>query len=229
MIDLHSHVLFDIDDGAQTVEDSLRILKRAEKMGITKMVATPHFSIGEDVDYFLECRNIRMEKLKEACRKEQINTELYCGAEVYITDEIFNEDKLEKLTIGKSDVLLSEFKYHGVKGEDFLEYIDEILKKGLKVLLAHPERYSYLRENALLMEALLSRDVMLQVNAISLFEDSPEGEFARMLVKSGLVYAIGSDIHHASSKRLDAMGELGKSGKWDKYLVENPEEILKKD
>lgn len=224
MVDLHSHALFGVDDGAQTIEDSIAILKRACSFGIDKLALTPHFSIGDDVEEFLYLRNKHFDMLKEAA--EEIGIELKMGAEVYITDELFNETELEKLTIGTSRVVLCEFKYHSLSPEDMIEYIDYILKEGLSVLVAHPERYSYLRYNRMLLEALLDRGVIMQVNAISLFEDSEEGDFARMLVKNNLAYCIGSDIHHASSRRLNAMAEIMKNGKYDNLITDNPGRIF---
>lgn len=211
MVDLHSHVLFEIDDGAQSIEASVEILKRAKDAKINKMMATPHFSIGEDVDVFIDRRNRRLETLRAAAEDHGIDVCLKGGAEVYITDEIFNEDKLDKLTMEGSNVMLAEFKYHSLRPEIFLEYVDEIQKNGVRILVAHPERYSYLMSNPRLLQALLDRDVLLQVNAISLFEESDEGDFARFLVKNELVHVIGSDIHNPGSRRLKAMKKLGES------------------
>lgn len=211
MVDLHSHVLFEIDDGAQSIEASVEILKRAKDAKINKMMATPHFSIGEDVDVFIDRRNRRLEALRAAAEDHGLDICLKGGAEVYITDEIFNEDKLDKLTMEGSNVMLAEFKYHSLRPEIFLEYVDEIQKNGVRILVAHPERYSYLMSNPRLLQALLDRDVLLQVNAISLFEESDEGDFARFLVKNELAHVIGSDIHNPGSRRLKAMKKLGES------------------
>lgn len=226
MVDLHSHALFGIDDGAQTIEDSLAILKRAESFGIKKMALTPHFTIGDDVQVFLDRRQRRFEMLKPAMEEENINIKLCLGAEVYITDELFNETELKKLTIGDSNVILAEFKYHGLHGEDLLQYVDELIKNGLKVLIAHPERYSYLNRNMMLIRALIDRGVMLQVNAISLFEDSDVGDAARAMVAGGFAYNLGSDIHHASSRRLDAIGKIGEGQKWNNLVRDNPARIF---
>lgn len=229
MVDLHSHVLFDIDDGAQDVSQSIEILKRAQSAGIRKMMVTPHFTIGEDVEAFVEKRNERLSELKAEMVKEGLEIELKAGAEVYITDELFSEDSLKSLVLGDSNFLLAEFRYHLKKPEQFLEYIDEIQKKGVDVLVAHPERYSFLMNDPRLLDALLSRDVLLQVNGISLFEDSEEGEFARFLVKKNLAYAIASDIHHPESKRMKAMAMLNKNDDIGivKKITANPDKIFR--
>ncbi len=226
MVDLHSHVLFEIDDGAQSIEHSIEILKRAYDAGIRKMMATPHFTIGESVEEFVDRRGRRLESLKRAAKSEGIDIELKAGAEVYITDELFNEDKLDLLLFEGSNVMLSEFKYHSLRPEVFLEYIDEIQRRDIKVLVAHPERYSYLMEDGMLLDALLGRDVILQVNGISLFEDSEEGEFARFLVKNRLARVIGSDIHHPASRRLRAMKKLGEMK--EDYIIKAIEAVPEK-
>ncbi len=224
MIDLHSHALFDIDDGAKTIEDSLDILRRAVKCGVEKMALTPHFTIGEDVEAFISERNRRFDILKEAVREENIGIKLCTGAEVYITDELFNETQLDKLTIGNSKVILCEFKYHGLRPGDFLGYVDEVLTNGFVPLIAHPERYSYTTPS--IVDEILDRGALLQVNGISLFEDSEEGETARALVKSNCAFVIGSDIHHAQSRRLTAMEKLNQSGKWQRIISTNPDKIF---
>ena len=228
MVDLHAHVLFDIDDGAKNIDETLEILRKAEKIGIEKIMATPHFTIGDDVEDFIAVRNERMAEVKSAMEDEGINIELKCGAEVYITDELYNEDMLDALTLGDSKFILAEFKYHNLKPEDFLEYIDYILQKGLRVIVAHVERYSFVRNNPMLIDALLSRNVLLQVNATSLFEDSEEGEFAYMLYKKKLIYALGSDIHHVPSRRYKAMEKLNEmeSEYVRKILCDNPKKVF---
>lgn len=228
MIDLHSHLLFDIDDGAREIEDSVEILKKARKIGIEKIMITPHFSIGDDVEDFISKRDERLSELKEAMKKEEIDIEIKAGAEVYITDELFNETELHRLTMGDSKFILAEFKYHNVRGEDFLEYIDEMLSGGFKILVAHVERYSFVRKSPVLLDALINRGVLLQVNAISLLEDGPEGDFARWLVKNRLVYAVASDIHHVPSRRYEAMEKLndGESEYMERLLNANPDKIF---
>ncbi len=227
MVDLHTHVLFDIDDGSDTVEESLALLREAEDSGIVKMALTPHFSVGEDVGEFLEKRNERFEKLKKAAEREGVGILLKCGAEVYITDEIYNEAELDRLAIGESRVILSEFKYHGLSGEKFLDYVDEIISHKLIPLIAHPERYSYLRRSRMLVNALISRGALLQVNAVSLFDDSDEGAFARMLVERGAASVIGSDVHHTDSYRLEAVRRLKDMDNDDiSYMTEDAPDMI---
>ena len=216
MIDLHSHVIYDIDDGAEDLEASLAILKKAESIGIAKIMATPHFTIGEDAFSFLQKRERRLAKIEEALADNKINISIKAGAEVYITDEIFNEENLKSLALGEGNVILSEFKYHSIKAERFLEYIDYILEDGLIPLIAHVERYSFIRHNSMLLNSLLSRGVLLQVNALSLYENSEEGEFARMLIDKKLVTVVASDIHHVPSNRFKAMEKLNEFD--DKYI-----------
>lgn len=220
MVDLHSHILFDIDDGANDIEETTALIERAKKAGIEKLFVTPHFTLGEDVDEFIEKRNERCEMLKENCPEMEIKA----GAEVYITDELFNEDKLCKLTLGEGKVILCEFKYHSLKPEKFLDYIDYIIDEGFVPLIAHVERYSFVRENPMLFKALMRRPVLLQVNAISFFEESEEGDFAWWLYDNKLIFAIGSDMHRMGSRRYRAMESLWRKqdGYITKLLRDNP-------
>lgn len=226
MIDLHSHALHGIDDGAETIDDALRILKGAERAGTEKMVLTPHFTIGEDVKEFVKKRDAKAEELRNALKDAGIRTEILTGAEIYITDEIYNETDLDLLTMGESNVLLCEFKYHSLREEVFADYVEQIMQSGHKVLIAHPERYSYLRNNGRLLDYVLNSGAMLQINGISLFEENEAGDAARMLLKAGAVFAIGGDIHHAPSRRIDAMRTLNEQGRWERLLCDNPEKLL---
>lgn len=205
MVDLHTHVLFDIDDGAEFIEDSIDILMLAKETGVDKMASTPHFTLGDDIEDFIKARDKRFEALNAAAREKGIEIELKVGAEVYITDEIFDEDKLPMLAIGGGRVMLSEFKYHGLSAQKFLRYIEEIKAKELIPLIAHPERYSYLRRDLSLVREAMRRGALLQVNAASLFYDDAEGEFARFLVTSAAAAVIGSDVHTIHSGRLGAL------------------------
>ncbi|MCD8048128.1 MAG: PHP domain-containing protein [Clostridia bacterium] len=216
MVDLHTHILFDIDDGSESLEESLEILREAEEAGVKKIALTPHFTVGEDIDDFLTRRNERVKILTAAVDKEKIGIELTSGAEVYITRDIFDETELERLVIGKSRVMLSEFKYHGLSPKQFLDYVDEICSSGILPLIAHPERYSYLRRDKMLLNALLSRGALLQINAVSLFEEGDEGNFARAVLKNRSVSVMGSDVHKPDTERLRAFAAAG--GKDDDFL-----------
>ncbi|MGM9551423.1 MAG: tyrosine-protein phosphatase [Clostridia bacterium] len=210
MVDLHSHVLFGIDDGAENIEMTLEILKEAEKIGIEKIMATPHFSIGDNVEEFIRIRDERVKAVRDMIDTKGIDIKIKAGAEVYITDEVFGEDNLGRLTLGESRVILCEFKYHNLSPHTFLDYIDCIIDEGFIPLIAHVERYSFVRKNPGLIGALLSRNALLQVNAISLFTDEDEGDFARELYENKVIYTLGSDVHNVPSKRYKAVEKLGR-------------------
>ena len=203
MVDLHSHVLFEIDDGAQSIEASVEILKRAKDAKINKMMATPHFTIGEDVDMFLERRNRRLAALKVAIEEQGLDIRLKGGAEVYITDEIFNEDKLNLLTFEDNNIMLTEFKYHSLKPEIFLDYVDEIQKNGVRILSS--AAVDLMRKN--------------------LLNDSQLATFRMSKHHMGYGYACGvrTNMNSAEGGNLMPEGEFGWDGAKLSYLSACPE------
>ncbi len=225
MVDLHSHVLFGMDDGARTIDESFEILTAATAAGIDKMAATPHFTVGEDVELFLKARDERLRALEEEAKN--IGIELVGGAEVYVNDALFDEENLDRLTIGNGPVMLTEFKYHALSGGELTEYLDEIRSRKIIPLVAHPERYSYLRREPQLVNSLILRGAFLQVNAESLFKDDEEGEFARMLVRRKAASAAGSDVHRAGSARMRAMGMLKNENEAARAIFEGSDDIYK--
>ena len=87
MIDFHSHIVYDVDDGSKSLENSINILKEAENAGFNKIILTPHYM----ENYYMVPKDeikIKINILKEKCKSENINIELYQGNEIYITNHI---------------------------------------------------------------------------------------------------------------------------------------------
>lgn len=195
-VDIHSHLIPGIDDGSSSLEDSLQYIKELKKLGFKKLVITPHIS----ENYFKNSQEDILsgfEKLKTHIAENNIDIDLEVAAE-YQIDEAF-EDKMNagKLLTFGDKYLLVELSY-------FSPYINlnsvlyELNISGYNIILAHPERYEYMQKDISRYDDLKSRDVMFQLNTISLakFFGPQTKKTAEMLIDNKMIDFIGSDLHN---------------------------------
>ncbi|MBQ5592131.1 MAG: hypothetical protein IIU80_04230 [Clostridia bacterium] len=197
MIDIHSHILNNIDDGARDLEASLKMCRIAQENGIDRIVATPHVRTMDNAAAFTEKRDERIRVLRERLAEESIAVEIFPGAEVFIDDDIFFADDLTRLTINSSRYLLVEFSFRNLRLRKIYEYLDEIVKTGLVPIIAHPERYEYFQEDYDAVNSLAKNGVLFQLNAASLasLDGRREFELAYSMAYNGLASFIGTDAH----------------------------------
>ena len=193
IVDFHSHILPGADHGSASLETSLKQLKLASDAGVTRIIATPHFyPHRHTLDKFLqrreECANALYGASSDAL------PEVKLGAEVLLCEGLEKFPGLEKLCLSGTNYLLIELPFSDFRHE-YCDTIEKIQKSGIKVILAHVDRYS--EDN---IEQLLEIGVdKLQVNADSLdklFKPKHILEWARQ----GFVIALGSDIHGDDAK-----------------------------
>lgn len=192
LTDWHSHVLPGVDDGVQTLDESLRILESLERRGVRKLWLTPH--IMEDMPNATDELRHVFDSLQNAY---QGSVELRLASENML-DSVF-ASRLEAndfLPIGdNADMLLVETSYFNPpSGLD--EMLFSIRKAGLTPLLAHPERYRYMDQDH--YRKLHSQGVKFQLNLMSLMGHyGPEAKSkAKWLAKEGFYWCAGSDLHH---------------------------------
>ena len=191
--DNHSHVLFGVDDGIKTLEDSLAVLSFLETLGIQHLWCTPH--IMDDLATPTEALKARFQELQQAYKG---NIQLHLAAE-YMLDSEF-ERRLEQgdLLPIDGDIILIETSMN-VPPYNFIEVIQNIMSKGYRPLLAHPERYRYLSMND--YEYLDSIGVFFQLNLPSLvgYYGDTARDKAVELLRKGMYKRIGSDCHRLQS------------------------------
>lgn len=195
--DIHSHLLPGIDDGVKTIEDSLALIKAMKELGFYRLITTPHIR-AELYPNTHEIINTKLEEVREAVSKEGIDIKIEAAAEYYVDDtflEIMRKEKL--LTFGKDNYLLIEFSYLN-KPMYIKSLIFDLQSLGYKVVLAHPERYSYFNPKSDLMKIILDNEVYLQLNMCSLvkFYDSSVSVLADKLINLGHYTFVGSDLHN---------------------------------
>ena len=222
MIDWHSHILPGIDDGSQSVSESVSLLRRLRSQGVRTVIATPHFYPNErSVSSFLEKRADSFEKLKESLPKRA--PEIILGAEVYYYSGISRMDDLKLLRVQNSRVLLLEMPMTQWTDYTIKEIVDIAGSRDFTVMLAHVERYMDLQQPETL-ERLCENGLLMQVNA-SFFNGFFTKYKAIKLLKKGLIQFVGSDCHNMKNRppQLDGAFELIQKKLGDDFLSEMDE------
>ena len=199
-VDIHNHVIFNVDDGASTIEQSIEMLRMAAKYNITDVVGTPHQYEEDQIAEGHERQHVIIEnytKLKERVQEEELPIKLHLGSELYYTTYLVNAPDVPYFTYNdKKKYALIEFSMNW-HPEGYKEVFYELIQKGVTPVLAHPERYGYFWEIADDIIDLVKMGTILQINAGSLL--GYHGVHARfiseMLLKEGLAHVIASDAH----------------------------------
>ena len=230
MIDCHCHILPNFDDGPRNAEESVEMARIAFKDGIHKIIATPHivdnrYSPGDIAD--------RVDQLNRLLSQKDIPVRIYPGSEVSIS---LDPAIFSKYTINYSSYILIEFPH-----DHLPSYADRMLSwlcgKGLKPIIAHPERnYSIIRSPEAFL-GLLNTNVYIQITADSLIGDFGEDiqYCANFLLDSGKVDIIASDAHSSkfrspllSAAARIAARRLDKKAA-DRLVITNPTAVLAGD
>ena len=222
MIDLHTHILPGVDDGAPDLETSVLMAAVAAESGVTHLVATPHSNQrGAFENYASPALQVRFDCLCAAVREAGIPLELSLGMEIFGTGDVLqllHDGRL--LTLGGGRYLLIEFGFH----EDPLRIerlLDALLADGYWPVVAHPERYYGLQRMPNYLFDWANRGIVLQVNKGSLFGRFGRGAqaLAAAMLERGLVGCVASDAHGPDVRTPDL------AGAWD-YLAERYSEEL---
>jgi protein-tyrosine phosphatase len=196
VIDLHSHVLPGVDDGARSLEESLEIAQAAVADGIEVLAATPH--VRDDFPTSAEAVEGGVIELREAFADAGIPLELLPGAEVAL-DWIGRIEPARFGLGGNPRYLLVEFPYYGWPLELTMQ-VSRLLASGVTPVLAHPERNTEVQASPTRLDGLVGAGVLVQVTAASL--DGRLGRGSRAcgfkLLELGFAHLLASDAHAAT-------------------------------
>ncbi len=228
MIDIHCHLIFGVDDGCQTIEDSLNQIKKAISVGVTDIILTSHYAPLRGYMVQHEEINEKFKELKTLTKKLKLPVNLYLGREIDKTDNI-NEllKNNEVQTMNGTNYVLVDF---GMDKYDIDEYCYELVINGYKPIIAHPERYNYI-DDPKLYKKWKKTGALIQINAVSLFHSKSKTikKRAKYMLKEGLVDFIASDAHSNpnSYEHLEKAFELLKTKTYKHVEIKN--EILIKE
>lgn len=196
-IDIHSHLLPGIDDGAKDMEDSIRLISKMASYGISNFVTTPHV-LGNVYPNTSETIKEKLEEVRAELLHRNLNDIHLRAAAEYMLDEAFAERlaKDDILTI-KDQYVLVEMSYFSAPLNLF-EILFEIQLKGYKPILAHPERYNFYHNNFQQFYKLKQAGCLFQLNLLSLTAQYGKNvqKIANQLLKENLYDFAGTDTHH---------------------------------
>ena len=197
MIDWHSHVLPQMDDGSRSLEESAELLTMLSAQGVNTVIATPHFYPNdESVSKFLERRALAYEKLASILNDSM--PKVILGAEVSYYSGISHNEELSKLCIEGTRLLLLEMPFAKWTDHTIREIIEIASRGDVTVVLAHIERYFDIQSEKI-FASLQEYGVIMQVNS-SFFNRNTTKRKALKLLANGKIQLIGSDTHNVSTR-----------------------------
>ncbi len=210
MIDMHNHILYGIDDGCKTIEESIETIKNMKKIGFNSIVLTPHYIEDSSFKANNNLKLERLEILKEELLKNNIDVNLFLGNEIFINESI-NELIINKeiRSINNTRYILIELPFNNqILNLD--DYLYELKLKGYKIIIAHPERYTYFKDNYKEVRKLYDSGVLFQVNYGSIIGQygSSSLKLLKKLLKDDMVDFISTDIHKPSSSLFDKFDDI---------------------
>lgn len=210
MIDMHNHILYGIDDGCKTIEESIETIKNMKKIGFNSIVLTPHYIEDSSFKANNSLKLERLEILKEELLKNNIDVNLFLGNEIFINESI-NELIINKeiRSINNTRYILIELPFNNqILNLD--DYLYELKLKGYKIIIAHPERYTYFKDNYKEARKLYDSGVLFQVNYGSIIGQygSSSLKLVKKLLKDDMVDFISTDIHKPSSSLFDKFDDI---------------------
>lgn len=226
-VDIHSHLLPGIDDGAKDLNNSIELIMKMRSYGIKNFITTPHV-LGNVYQNSSETIKKKLEEVKEALSNKGINDISIRAAAEYMLDEQFSKllEKEDILTI-KDNYILVEMSYFSAPIHLF-EIIFEIQLKGYKPILAHPERYNFYHHDFKNYHKLKKAGCLFQLNLLSLTEQYGKNvqKISKKLIKEGLYDFVGTDVHHYNHLEILKTMSTKKNLENVQHLFDNNKKLL---
>ena len=231
MIDFHTHILPNVDDGSTGLQMSVALLKELKNQGVEKVLLTPHFyAYASSAEDFAQRRDASKQELLTQLGKTPVDIEIYMGCEVLYFEELWRIEELKDFCIKGTDCILIEMPFVPWT-ENMIRGVEKIIGKGLTPVIAHFERYMKYKGNREKLYQLIEMGSLLQMNC-KYINDFKTRRRAVKFIKSGAVFAIGTDCHNLEDRAPDyseAVNILKKKlgGPELKKLLSRPNRILK--
>jgi len=218
-VDLHSHLIPGLDDGSQSMEESLTLLRGLEALGYEKVITTPHIM----TDAYRNTSKIikgGLVSLREAAKAEGIQVEIEAAAEYYLDEGFYDHLHSGEVMSIKNKYLLFETSYVS-KPLVIEEMIFEISAAGYIPLMAHPERYRYVTDPLKEYSRFKELGVLFQVDLNSFGGHYGKGAKKRVdfLSKHGMIDFLGSDVHN--KKQVETLSDIFMSDAYGDVFTHN--------
>lgn len=229
MIDFHSHILPNVDDGSTSMEETIKLLEEAKRVGFTKIISTSHYI----EEYYESDEQERIELLNSIKNNFQ-GIDLCLGNEIYITGDMSQLIKEKKAsTINNSRYVLFELPMN-TKTMRAKESVYRLIENGYVPIIAHPERYSYVQENIEYVEELADMGALFQANygsILGLYGKKAEKALKKLL-KQDMIHFFGSDVHRTKQiyplvpKAIKKINKIISEEKLEELTLVNPQKVL---
>ena len=200
MIDFHTHILPNIDDGSRSIEETFNLIKEAKNVGFEAIISTSHY-IEEYYETNAPEREVWINAIYENLQAKNIDINLYLGNEIYLSENIIKLlEEGKASTINDTSYVLFEMPLNA-EPMNLYDVIYEMMQYKLVPILAHPERYSFVQKEPELIYDLIEKGVLMQANFGSIL--GIYGEKAQMIVRkffeSNMIHFLGTDVHRQNS------------------------------
>lgn len=238
MIDIHTHILFDVDDGSDTITESVALVKSAISAGVTEIIFTPHYTGNTKEDYRNENVDKHFSELVKEIKERNLEIDIFLGNEIAVYGNICEimDDGIAK-TLAGSRYMLIEFPMEA-EVNYCLDTVYEMKMRGITPIIAHPERCECFKRDFSLVDKAIKEGACIQVNVGSVFGDygRKAKKIARKLLKNKSVHFLASDNHHIIRdkyadlpKRLHKLNRMFGSEYINELTIYNQEKILRNE
>lgn len=200
MIDFHTHIIPNIDNGSRNIEETFNLIKEAKEAGFEGIVLTSHYKENYYETNTPE-RNVWVKVIEDNIKNKGIDIDIYLGNEIYITENIMDlliEGKAS--TINDTCYVLIEMP-RNTKPENLYDVIYSLKENKLIPILAHPERYKFVQKDPGIINDLIDEGVLMQANYGSIL--GQYGQKAEIIVRKFLenrmIHFLGSDVHRQNT------------------------------
>lgn len=230
MIDFHSHILPEIDDGSRNLEQSISMINEAKEVGFTKIISTSHY-----MENYYECDVEKRKQLIKQLQGEVQDIKLYLGNEIYITNNIIELLKNGKASsINNTRYVLFEFPLITTKPMNDKEVIYRLVENGYIPIIAHPERYPFIQENPEYLFELEDMGALFQANYGSIIGmyGLKAKRTLKILLRNNLISFFGSDVHRPEQvynkipKIVKKLKKIISDEEFEEFTETNPQKVL---
>ena len=203
MIDIHNHVLPNIDDGSKSMEMSLNMLKCANEQGVTDVVNTVHFQhpLFLNIDHSLENFERITKSLQSKLDEYEIPIKIHLGSEVFYYENLLKISNEPLTTMGGGKYMLIEFSPKNIPNSQKQTLFD-LKMSGITPIIAHPERYKLVQENFSIVYDWINAGCLIQVDSGSILGLMGENakKSSHLIIQERCCHILASDAHNDSNR-----------------------------
>ena len=233
MIDFHTHILPNIDDGSRSIDETFNLIKEAKEVGFDGIILTSHY-----IENFYETdvpeRDVWVKAISENLGVKGIDTDLYLANEIYISENMMGLLEQQKAsTINNSCYVLFELPLNE-EPLNLYDVIYSLQENKLIPVLAHPERYSFVQKEPELIYDLIEKGCLMQANYGSIIgQYGVKAEYiVKKFLENNMIHFLGSDVHRQNSIypkipfALEKIREIVGKEKLEELTTINPKLVL---